>query len=58
MKEFLDGELERLASLQTKALRQATEGAPISAQITMAEADKAVGIIATIVEEMEKDGRS
>jgi hypothetical protein len=45
MKEFIDGELDRLTDLQVEALREAAAGAPNSAAATVSEAEK---IVATI----------
>lgn len=45
MKDFIDGELDRLADLQVEALKEVAVGAPNSAAATVAEAEK---IVATI----------
>lgn len=55
MKEFLEGEQDRLADLQTEALREAAAGAPNSAAGTLAEAEKVVATIGALAEEMAKD---
>jgi len=57
MKEFLPGEMDRLADLQTEALHEAAADCPTCAEATIAEAEKVVANIETVVEEMTKDDK-
>ncbi len=54
MKEFIDGELDRLADLQVEALKEAAAGAPNTAAATTAEAEKVVEIIKGLIEDDER----
>jgi hypothetical protein len=54
MKEFLEGELDRLATLQSQALENAAKGNFDVAAMRLEEAEHAVKIIEVIHEELEK----
>ena len=51
MKEFLEGEQDRLADLQVEALQEITVGARNSAEATLAEAERTAEVVKGLIED-------
>lgn len=54
MKEFLDGEIDRLADLQNQALEHTARGDTAAANTALERAQECQAIIETVVDEIAK----